>query len=113
MRRHPLNLINRTSLDQLMGSLTCCDLVVTNDSGPMHLAAALGVPVIALFGSTNEKATGPVGLRARVIAKDVFCRPCLLRECPIDLRCFASITVEEVYAAAASVLCQAGKARVH
>jgi heptosyltransferase-2 len=62
----------------------------------MHLAAALGLPVLAIFGSTDERATGPVGSRARVIRHPVACSPCGLRECPIDLRCMKGVTVEDV-----------------
>lgn len=94
----------RTDLPTLMGLLEGSRLLVTNDSGPMHLAAALGVPQLALFGSTDEVATGPFSKKARVIHKHVACSPCLLRECPIDLRCFSSISVEEVTETAQSML---------
>ena len=79
-------------------------LLVTNDSGPMHLAAAQDTPQIALFGSTDEVATGPFSPKARVLHKHVECSPCLLRECPIDLRCFSRIEVDEVFQAAQSFL---------
>ncbi len=98
------NLSGRTTLATLMGLLTRCDLLLTNDSGPMHLAAALNRPQVALFGSTDEVATGPLGSRAVVIHKHVECSPCLLRECPIDLRCFNRIGVEEVSEAARGLL---------
>jgi heptosyltransferase-2 len=73
---------------------------VSNDSGAMHLAAALGVPVTAIFGPTNERATAPIGDHD-VIQHQVFCRPCMLRECPIDHRCMRRIEAAEVYAAVA------------
>ena len=104
MRHSPRILTGRTDLPCLMGVLALCRLFVTNDSGPMHLAAALGTPQIALFGSTDEIATGPVSPRARVIHKHVECSPCLLRECPIDLRCFSQIEVDEVYETARLLL---------
>ncbi|MCZ6879462.1 MAG: glycosyltransferase family 9 protein, partial [Acidobacteria bacterium] len=88
----------------LIGLLSQCDLLLTNDSGPMHLAAALDTPQIALLGSTDEVATGPFSPRAQVIHKHVECSPCLLRECPIDLRCFSRIEVEEVYESARAIL---------
>jgi heptosyltransferase II len=98
------SLVGKTSLEILLGIMAQCRLFITNDSGPMHLAAALDVPQIALFGSTDEIATGPYSSRSRVIHKHVECSPCLLRECPLDLRCFTRIEVEEVYQEAAAVL---------
>ena len=96
MKHTPVILAGGTSLRQLMALLAQCHLVVSNDSGPMHLAAALGLPVLAIFGSTDERATGPVGSRTRVIRHPVACSPCGLRECPIDLRCMKGVTVEDV-----------------
>jgi len=66
----------------------------------MHLAAALGVPQLAIFGSTSEIATGPLSASAQVIKCQVDCNPCFLRECPIDFRCMLGISVQEVVAAA-------------
>jgi heptosyltransferase-2 len=103
--RHPLKtLTGQTDLPALMGLLSQCDLLLTNDSGPMHLAAALDTPQIAILGSTDEIATGPFSPRAQVIHKHVECSPCLLRECPIDLRCFSRIEVDEVYESARALL---------
>jgi heptosyltransferase-2 len=65
----------------------------------MHLAAALGVPLVAIFGSTDERATGPAGARQRIVSRRVECSPCGLRECPIDFRCMRTISVEEVFKA--------------
>jgi heptosyltransferase II len=90
-----LNLIGRTDLRLLIGILAHCDAFVSNDSGGMHLAAAAGVPVTAIFGPTNERATAPIG-NHDVILNPVFCRPCMLRECPIDHRCMKRISSEEV-----------------
>jgi heptosyltransferase-2 len=89
------NLIGRTSLRQLVGVVARCAAFVSNDSGAMHIAAALGVPLTALFGPTDERETAPAGT-ADVIVRDVFCRPCMLRECPIDHRCMKRIDVETV-----------------
>jgi heptosyltransferase-2 len=89
------NLIGRTSLRQLVGIVARCAAFVSNDSGAMHIAAALGVPLTALFGPTDERETAPAGT-ADVIVRDVFCRPCMLRECPIDHRCMKRIDVETV-----------------
>jgi heptosyltransferase-2 len=78
---------------------------VSNDSGAMHVAAALGIPVVALFGPTNERATCPVGRRAtRVLTSPAWCRPCMLRECPLDHRCLSRITVDRVVGAVKELL---------
>jgi heptosyltransferase-2 len=74
----------------------------------MHLAAALGLPLVAVFGSTNERATGPVGLQVRVIKHPVECSPCGLRECPIDFRCMNGISVDDVYTAALETVKKVG-----
>ncbi|MDE3156540.1 MAG: lipopolysaccharide heptosyltransferase II [Acidobacteriota bacterium] len=99
-----VDLVGRTSLPELFGTLALCRAVVTNDSGAMHVAAALGVPVTAIFGPTDERVTSPLptsqGTRAHaVLARQVWCRPCMLRECPIDHRCMTRIPPEEVLAA--------------
>jgi heptosyltransferase-2 len=96
------NLAGRTSLRELCAVLGMCRAVLTNDTGPMHVAAALGVPVIVPFGSTSPELTGP-GLpadpRNHLLKSNVPCSPCFLRECPIDLRCMSSISVDAVVAA--------------
>lgn len=97
MRHPPLILSGETSLSGLIALMSCCDLFITNDSGPMHLAAALQIPTLAIFGPTDEVATGPMSVKSVVIKKKVECSPCLLRECPIDHRCMTGISVEEVY----------------
>jgi heptosyltransferase-2 len=89
-----VNLIGRTDLRLLIGLLARCETFVTNDSGSMHLAAALGTPVVAMFGPTDERETAPADVRAQVLTADVFCRPCMLRDCPIDHRCMKRITPE-------------------
>ncbi len=104
MTQPPIILAGQTSLGQFMGLLCQCSLLITNDSGPMHLAAALDVPQLAIFGSTSEVATGPVNCRAEVIKEPVECNPCFLRECPIDFRCMTGITVDRVLNAAAKKL---------
>ncbi len=98
------NLIGKTSLAQLIAELRACDLLLTNDTGTMHLAAFLGVPTVALFGSTEPALTGPRGDIHRVIRHHVPCSPCYLRECPLDLRCMKAITVPEVVAAVGEML---------
>jgi heptosyltransferase-2 len=99
MNHAPVIVAGETSLRQLLALMAHCKLIVTNDSGPMHLAAALGVPLVAIFGSTDERATGPLGARVRIIKREVACSPCGLRVCPIDFRCMTSLSVEEVFRA--------------
>jgi heptosyltransferase-2 len=93
-----IDLVGRTSLGALIGVAARSDVFVSNDSGAMHVAAALGRPVVAIFGPTNERATQPIGAAAKidVITEPVFCRPCMLRDCPIDHRCMKRITVDRV-----------------
>jgi heptosyltransferase-2 len=93
-------LSGKTSLETLIGVLAESSLMLTNDSGPMHIAAALGVPTVAVFGSTDERVTGPCGGHTRIVKKPVECSPCLLRECPIDHRCMNGVSVEDVRRAA-------------
>ncbi len=93
------DLVGRTTLAELIDHLRSCDLLVTNDTGTMHLAAALGVPVVAIFGSTEPELTGPLGSPHRVLRKHVECSPCFLRTCPIDFRCMHAVTVPMVLAA--------------
>ncbi len=99
--RHPaVALTGRTDLETLLGVLSLASLIITNDSGPMHMAAALGIPTVAVFGSTDSEVTRPVGPRTRVVRHEVSCSPCLLRECPIDHRCMEAVTVDDVFKAA-------------
>jgi heptosyltransferase-2 len=93
-----VNLIGRTDLRLLIGILARCDAFVSNDSGAMHLAAAAGLPVTAIFGPTDDRATAPLGDHD-VMIHQVFCRPCMLRDCPIDHRCMKGISVERVFTA--------------
>ena len=99
-----LSLAGHTSLAEFMQLIQGCDLFVTNDTGTMHLAAALGVPTLALFGPTNENETRPLGPRVELVAGQAFCRPCKLRHCPTDHRCMNSISVEKVFQTAQAML---------
>jgi heptosyltransferase-2 len=93
------NLAGKTSLRELMSLLKSCRVLLTNDTGPMHVAAALGIPVVALFGSTSSDLTGPISsgeLRNPILKSDAPCSPCFLRECPIDFRCMNRVSVERV-----------------
>lgn len=91
-----IDLAGVTSLRELACIIKDCTVLVTNDSGPMHIGAALNVPLVALFGSTDEELTGPYGQMENVIHKKVKCSPCFKRTCPIDFPCMKGIAVEEV-----------------
>ncbi|MBI4847396.1 MAG: lipopolysaccharide heptosyltransferase II [Nitrospirae bacterium] len=100
-----LNMAGKTTLRQLASLISECDAFITNDSGPMHMASALFVPVVAIFGSTNKMTTGPFGEGHRVIAKDLSCSPCMERECPEGhLKCMTEISADNVFAALKEVL---------
>lgn len=94
------NLAGETTLREFIDLAAACSLFLSNDSGAMHIASALGVPVAAIFGATDDTTTAPSGGRARVIREHAECSPCLLRECPIDHRCMTRVTADEVTAAA-------------
>jgi heptosyltransferase-2 len=98
------NLAGETSLADFIDLAAACRVYLTNDSGAMHIASALGVPTIAVFGATNDKATGPTGPQARVIRHAVECSPCLKRECPIDHRCMTRVESAQVADAALVLL---------
>ena len=98
-RQHVIDLTGRTSLAELAGVLRLSRVCVSNDSGAMHVAAAVGTPVAALFGPTREHETAPLaraGVERRLFINPVWCRPCMLRECPIDHRCMRGLTPEQV-----------------
>jgi heptosyltransferase-2 len=96
-----IDLIGRTDLAALAGVLANCRGLVSNDSGAMHVGAAVGVRVTALFGPTEEWATRPLGRAgADILINDVWCRPCMLRECPIDHRCMRGLPSDRVLASA-------------
>jgi heptosyltransferase-2 len=103
MSARVVNLIGRTDLRLLAGILERCQVFISNDSGAMHLAAALSVPVVAIFGPTDERVTAPLG-NHDILLEQVFCRPCMLRDCPIDHRCMKRISADRVITAAAGRL---------
>jgi heptosyltransferase-2 len=101
--KKPAVLTGQTTLRQLIGLISLASLLVSNDTGPMHIANALGVPVVAIFGPTDPRITGPFEGPAAVIKKDVPCWPCSYRTCPYDHRCMTQIEPEEVHRAAAAL----------
>ncbi|RYD75402.1 MAG: glycosyltransferase family 9 protein [Verrucomicrobiaceae bacterium] len=96
--------VGKTSLAELIEELKGCDVLLTNDTGTMHLAGLLGVPTVAIFGSTEPALTGPLGQGHRVLRRHVECSPCFLRECPLDFRCMRAVEVDDVVAALDQVL---------
>jgi heptosyltransferase-2 len=100
-----LNLAGKTGLRQLAAIMSECDVFITNDSGPMHMASALRVPTVAIFGSTDSKATGPFGEGHKVVSTNIECAPCLKRECPEKhLRCMTEISADDVFNALKEIL---------
>jgi len=92
-----VDLAGTTSLREALALISRCRVFVSNDSGLMHVAAALGVPTAAIFGSTNPLTTGPRGPRFSIIRRPVDCSPCLRETCPEDFRCMDAITAEDVW----------------
>ena len=100
LKARVIDLTGRTTVGALVGLIARMAVFVSNDSGAMHVAAAAGRPVVAVFGPTDERRTRPLGDHA-VLTAPVFCRPCLLRDCPIDHRCMKRVSVDAVYEAVA------------
>jgi heptosyltransferase-2 len=98
------NFAGETTLAEFIDLAAACRLYLTNDSGAMHIASALGVPTVAIFGATDDVATGPTGPLARVVREPVECSPCLKRECPIDHRCMTRVTSSRVAEVALDLL---------
>ena len=99
-----LVLSGATTIRELMAGVKRCSLFLTNDTGPMHIASAFQVPIVAIFGPTDWRTTSPFGGAPAIVRQPVDCAPCLLRECPIDHRCMTRVTVDQVYEAGLSGL---------
>lgn len=104
MRHRPVSLAGQTSMNELPALFSRCSLFLGNDSGAMHVAAAVGLPVVAVFGSTDPEGTAPVATQKILVRHAVACSPCFLRECPIDHRCMTRVPAEDVRRAAARML---------
>lgn len=109
--RPVLNLAGETTLSQFIEMAAACSLFLTNDSGAMHVASALGVPTVAVFGPTEWLATAPAGPVSRIVREPVECSPCMLRDCPIDHRCMTRIDAARVAEEALALLGWRGEAR--
>lgn len=99
-----INMAGKTTLGQAMALMARCRVFITNDSGLMHVAAALHIPLVAIFGSTNPVTTGPFSDRVVIVRKDINCSPCLKAVCPVDFRCMKEIMPEEIYMATLRML---------
>ena len=104
MRRKPFVLTGKTNLAQLVGVLSVVDLLVTNDTGPAHIASALGRPTLVIFGPTNPLTTSPYCESGQIIRVPPECAPCMLRDCPIDHRCMTAITPDDVFQQSTTML---------
>lgn len=100
MRRSPIDLVGKTSVAELPALLSQCHLFVGNDSGAMHVAAAVGLPVVAVFGPTDPYGTAPVTSRCTIVQEKPYCSPCFLRKCPTDHRCMKRVPADAVADAA-------------
>jgi len=107
MRRSPIDLTGKTTVAELPGLLSQCHLFIGNDSGAMHVAAGVSVPVVAIFGPTDPNGTAPVTPTCTIIQEKPYCSPCFLRKCPTDHRCMSRVSVEAVESAARSWLASA------
>lgn len=99
-----INLAGRTTLKEFIDLASACTLLLVNDSGAMHIAAAVGLPAVAIFGATDDTTTGPSSPLVRVVREHAECSPCLLRECPIDHRCMTRVSVDRVVSEARTAI---------
>jgi heptosyltransferase II len=104
MRNRPVVLTGKMKLDETVALLSLADLLITNDTGPAHIGAALNCPTLVIFGPTNPVTTSPFSKVAEVIRKPPECAPCMLRDCPIDHRCMTAITPEEIFNRASTLV---------
>jgi heptosyltransferase-2 len=109
MKHDAINLTGKTSLAEVVAMLSLADILVTNDTGPAHIAAALGRPTLVIFGPTNPLTTRPYSETAEIIRHPPDCAPCMLRDCPIDHRCMTAITVEEVLEKSLALMREGGQ----
>ncbi len=100
MRRSPIDLTGKTAINDLPALLSQCHLFIGNDSGAMHVASAVGLPVVAVFGPTDPFGTAPMTPRCSIVQEKPYCSPCFLRRCPTDHRCMTRVTPDAVEAAA-------------
>lgn len=104
LKKKPIDLTGKTAIADLPALLSRCSLFIGNDSGAMHVAGAVGLPVVAIFGPTDPHGTVPVTPRCTVVQQKPYCSPCFLRRCPTDHRCMKAVTPQMVQAAALASL---------
>lgn len=104
MRQQPIVLTGQTTVAEVIAVIGVADVLVTNDTGPAHIGAAVGTPTLVIFGPTNPLTTRPFSGAAEIIRHPPDCAPCMLRDCPIDHRCLTAITVAEVFNRASALL---------
>ena len=104
MQTQPVSLTGQTDLSELVATLSVVDLLITNDTGPAHIAAALGTPTLVVFGPTNPLTTRPFSKTSGIIRIPPDCAPCMLRDCPIDHRCMTAISPDDVFQRAGQML---------
>ncbi|MDX6499927.1 MAG: heptosyltransferase [Blastocatellia bacterium] len=105
-RSQPIVLTGKTSVAEATAIISIADLLITNDTGPAHIGAALNIPTLVIFGPTNPLTTYPMSDNAEIIRRAPDCAPCMLRDCPIDHRCMTAITPEDVFARASILMTQ-------
>ena len=105
-KRPPVLLTGKTSVAEVTALISIADVLVTNDTGPAHIGAALGTPTLVIFGPTNPLTTRPFGPAGEIVRHPPDCAPCMLRDCPIDHRCMTAITPDEVFARAQALIRQ-------
>jgi len=104
MNHHPIMLTGRTDLAQAIAVLSLADVLITNDTGPAHISAALNRPTLVIFGPTDPRTTRPFSTVAEIVHHPPECAPCMLRDCPIDHRCMTAISPEEVFSRASAMI---------
>jgi heptosyltransferase-2 len=105
-RHRPIMLTGKTTVAEATAIISVADVLVTNDTGPAHIGAALQTPTLVIFGPTNPLTTYPYSDSAEIIRRPPDCAPCMLRDCPIDHRCMTAITPEQVFERASVLISQ-------
>ena len=105
-QRQPIVLTGKTTVAEVTAIISIADVLITNDTGPAHIGAALDTPTLVIFGPTNPLTTYPFSSRAEIIRRAPDCAPCMLRDCPIDHRCMTAITPEHVFERASILMSQ-------
>ena len=104
VKGQPIMLAGKTTVGEMISLISVADVLVTNDTGPAHIGAALGTPTLVIFGPTNPLTTFPMSPRAQIIREPPDCAPCMLRDCPIDHRCMTAISVDSVFEKALALM---------